>query len=308
MTTLAAHSSAGLFQRASVAFDEQPDYELARQAAPAFLLQFEGLLRVVPDDEEVLFSASKAWSSYAFGFIEDEMLAAEDRADSESADRLRARARQMYLRGRELGLRLLERRAPGLRAALGADPDRLKAFLGRELTSPADAPALFWTGYAWGGAIDISRDDPSLLVDLPLARVLVERSAELDEAYYQAGAHTFLGYEAAARSAALGGEPESGRRHFERALALTRRSALMVQMNYARSFAIQTQRRELFVSLLKEVISAPGDGNEAARLSNEVARRRAQRLLGHVDELFAPVDPPSPTAAGLPSLDSGVDP
>src|SRR6185295_14088712 len=41
MTTLAAHSSAGLFQRASVAFDEQPDYELARQAAPAFLLQFE---------------------------------------------------------------------------------------------------------------------------------------------------------------------------------------------------------------------------------------------------------------------------
>jgi hypothetical protein len=156
MTTLTAHSSAGLFRRASVAFDEQFDYELARQAAPAFILQFEGVLRVVPDDEDVLFSACKAWSSYAFGFIEDDMQAAEARGDLDEADRLRVRARRMYLRARDLGLRLLEQMESGAQAATHAGPDSLRKFVEHGFDDSSDAPALFWTGYAWGVAIEIS--------------------------------------------------------------------------------------------------------------------------------------------------------
>jgi hypothetical protein len=297
MTTLTAHSSAGLFRRASVAFDEQPDYELARQAAPAFILQFEGVLRVVPDDEDVLFSACKSWSSYAFGFIEDEMQTAEARGDLEEAERLRVRARRMYLRARDLGLRLLDQMTTGTSAATRAGPERLQKFLNDEFADPDDAPALFWTGYAWGAAIDISRDDPALLADLALARVLVERSVELDESYQHAAGHTFLGYDNSIFSPALGGDPEGGRQHFERALTLTKRKALMVQLNYARSYAAQTQRRDLFVSLLNEVVSAPNEDEDPNRLANEVARRRALRLLGRVDELFPPpLVPPEPVA------------
>jgi TRAP transporter T-component len=288
MTTLTAHSSAGLFRRASVAFDEQFDYELARQAAPGFILQFEGVLRVVPEDQDVLFSACKAWSSYAFAFIEDEMLAAEARGDLVEADRQRARARRMYARARELGLRLLEQIAPGTLAATKAGPAALARFLKQELKEPAAASALFWTGYAWGVEIDISRDDPSLVADLELTRVLVERSVELDEQYQQAGGHTFLGYDAAILSPALGGNPESGRQHFERALSLTGRKALLVQVNFARSYAAQTQQRELFVSLLNEVLAAPDGEGDESRLANQVARRRAERLIAQVDELFPP--------------------
>jgi len=296
MTSLAARSSAGLFRRASVAFDEQFDYELARQAAPAFLLQFEGLLRVVPDDEDVLFSASKAWSSYAFGFIENDLLAAEARGAQAEADLFRDRARRMYARAREVGLRLLERMAPGLGAATRAGPERLSQFVRRELDDPADAPALFWTGNAWGLQIDISRDDPALVADLALPRILVQRSVELDESYQQAAGHTFLGYDASILSPALGGDPERGREHFERALALTRRDALLVQLNYARSYATQTQRRDLFAALLDEVVSAPERGADESRLANQVACRRAQQLLDQIDELF-----PAPIAAGQPA-------
>jgi hypothetical protein len=298
MTTLTAHSSAGLFRRASVAFDEQADYELARQAAPAFILQFEGVLRVVPDDEDLLFTACKSWSSYAFGFIEDEMQAAEARGDLEDAERLRRRARRMYLRARDLGLRLLEQMAPGAQAATRAGPDSLGRFVEREFDDTDDAPALFWTGYAWGVAIDISRDDPALVADLELARVLVERSVKLDEAYQHAAGHTFLGYDNSILSPALGGDPEGGKQHFERALTLTGRKALMVQLNYARSYAAQTQRRDLFVSLLNEVVSAPEDDADPNRLANEVARRRAQRLLAHLDDLFPPaIAPEEPVAS-----------
>ncbi|MEO8179867.1 MAG: TRAP transporter TatT component family protein [Deltaproteobacteria bacterium] len=302
MTSLAARSSAGLFRRASVAFDEQSDYELARQAAPAFILQFEGLLRVVPDDEDVLFSASKAWSSYAFGFIEDEMLAAEARREQADADLLRTRARRMYARARELGLQLLERMAPGMRAATRAGPEPLSQFVRREFDDATDAPALFWTGVAWGQQIDISRDDPALIADLALPRVLVQRSVDLDESYQQAAGHTFLGYDASILSPALGGDPELGREHFERALALTRRDALLVQLNYARSYATQTQRRELFAALLNEVVTAPDRGSDGNALANQVARRRAQHLLDQIDELFpAAIAPGQPAAPGRES-------
>jgi hypothetical protein len=297
MTTLTAHSSASLFRRASVAFDEQSDYELARQAAPAFILQFEGVLRVVPDDEDVLFSACKSWSSYAFGFIEDEMQAAEARGDLDEAERQRVRARRMYLRARDLGLRLLDQMTSGTSAATRAGPESLEKFLETEFEDGDDAPALFWTGYAWGAAIDISRDDPALVADLPLARVLVERSVDLDESYQHAAGHTFLGYDDSVFSPALGGDPESGRQHFERALTLTKRKALMVQLNYARSYAAQTQRRDLFVSLLNEVVSAPSEEADPNRLANEVARRRALHLLGRVDDLFPPpIVPAEPIA------------
>jgi hypothetical protein len=297
MTTFTAHSSAKLFRRASVAFDEQPDYELAREAAPALILQLEGVLRVVPDDRDLLFSTSKSWASYAFGFVEDDLQAAEARGDLEEADRLRARARRMYLRARDLGLELLEQMAPGAQAAAKAGPESLAKFASAEFDDAEDAPALLWTGNAWGAAIDISRDDPTLLADKELARVLVERSVELDESYQFASGHAFLGYDRAILSPALGGEPEEGKKHFERALWLTKRKALLVQLNYARSYAAQTQRRDLYVSLLNEIVTTPDDDAGPSRLANEVARRRARRLLEHVDELFPPaLTPEQPVA------------
>jgi hypothetical protein len=102
------------------------------------------------------------------------------------------------------------------------------------------------------------------VADLELARILVERSVQLDESYQQAAGHTFLGYDDSILSPALGGNPDGGRQHFERALTLTERKALLVQVNYARSYAAQTQSRDLFVSLLNEVVSAPDD-EEARR-------------------------------------------
>lgn len=297
MTTFTAHSSAKLFRRASVAFDEQPDYEIARQAAPALILQLEGVLRVVPDDRDLLFSASKSWSSYAFAFIEDDMLAAEARGDLEEADRLRARARRIYLRARDLGLTLLEQMAPGARAAAQAGPDSLEKFVKAEFEDADDAPALLWTGNAWGAAIDISRDDPALVADKELTVILVERSVQLDESYMFASGHTFLGYDHAILSPALGGDPEAGRKHFERALELTKRKALLVQLNYARSYAAQTQSRDLYVSLLNEVIAAPDEDADPSRLANEVARRRARRLLERVDDMFPPSTTPEQPVA-----------
>src|SRR5215471_2830227 len=286
MTKLAATSTADVFHQAAPAFDEQLDYDFAKQAAPGSIMQLEGVLRVLPDNELLLFDACKSWTSYAFGFVEEEMEIAAERGDLQTADHQRARAQRMHLRARDLGRRLLERKSSGFQQAAQRGPDALRAFLAEHFRDRADAPALLFTGFAWGAAIDISRDDPALVADLPIARVLVERSVELDESCENANGLAFLRYVDASTSEAMGGHPEAGKKRFERALALTRHKALMVQMNFARSYAIEKQNRALFLALLQEVAKTGPDVNPSSRLTNEVARRRAVRLLRRVDELF----------------------
>lgn len=285
MTELAVDTQARVMERAVPVLDEQTDVEVARAAAPAALLQVEGLLRVAPDDERLLLLATRGWASYAYAFVEDEKESAELEGDLERAERERARARAMYLAAKGFGARLLRELAPGFDAALQRDPEALERFLAAEFDEASAAAALFWTGYAWGSAIGVSRDDPALIADLPLAAALVERSVALDERYYHAAGHVFLGVLHSSRGVSAGGDPARGKRHFERALELTQHQALMVQLNYARYYAVQAQDRALFTRLLGEVAGSQAGPAELS-LPNTVARRRAERLLGHVDRLI----------------------
>jgi hypothetical protein len=287
MTELAVDTQSEIMERAAPVLDEQTDVEIARAAAPAALVQIEGLLRIDPDNERLLLLGTRGWASYAYAFVEDEKERAELDGDLARADRERARARTMYLAAKGLGVRLLRRLVPDFESALGRDPEALQRFLTSAFSDPASAPALFWTGYAWGAAIGVARDDPELLADLPIAQALVERSVALDERYYYAAGHVFLGVVHSSRSESVGGDPERGRTHFERALVLTERRALMVQMNYARYYAVQKQDRALFSSLMREVTSeAPASAAPELALANALARRRAERLLARVDRLI----------------------
>ena len=60
----------------------------------------------------------------------------------------------------------------------------------------------------------------------------------------------------------------------------------MVQMSMARYYAVNVGDHELYRELLQEVLDA-GDVLPEARLSNAIARRRAQRYLDHIDLYFS---------------------
>lgn len=305
ITQMAVETQADVMELASPVVEAQVDYEFARAAAPANLLQLEGLLRVKPTSAALLLLTARSWASYAYAFVEDEMLTAELAGEIERADHQRARARAMYLRAQELGLRRLEAEAPGVRASARKDPEQLRELLAKDFADEEWAPVLFWTGYAWGSAINLSRDDPALLADLPFATVLVEQSLALDERYFNAAAHVFLGVASASRGASVGGDPQGGKKHFERALSLTNREALMVQLNYAQSYAVQMQDRRLFDALLDEVTRETPLPGTPVSLANVLAQRRAQRLREQADELILP--PPIPGSSGPPSPDAQTE-
>jgi hypothetical protein len=173
----------------------------------------------------------------------------------------------------------------GIDDALRAGDAPLRAYLESHYTSPEDAALCFWAGYGWASAIGVSDGDPELVIDLPVARALIERSAALDESYFHYGALLFLGATSSALPADLGGDPARGRDLFERALTATDRHFFPVQLTYARMYAVTIGDRALFIALLREIIDG-GDPDPHTRLANRLARRRAIRLLRRVDELF----------------------
>ncbi len=284
-SAFAAHGAGRMIARGSGAVQEHWDYEFAKEAIPAAILRLEGIHEVVPDDELVMLQLVRAYSAYGFAFLEEDMELAEQAGDYEVSDRESARALQVYERALRVAKRLLRSIDDGFDDALRGGARPFRAWVDATFDSSEDAEVLFWCAYAWSLYIRRGTEDPSVVIDLPFARALAERSVALDPEYFNAGALTLLATMDASVGPELGGNPDRARQNFERALRLTHRHALTVQLNFAQTYAVMTQRRELFERLLEEVIDS-GDVLPEARFANKVAQRRAARLLRRTSELF----------------------
>lgn len=285
VTSLAADATASFMSEASPAVRAYFDYETAGYAAANGLVQLEGLHRVTPDHERLTIAMVQAYIAYAFGWVMDKQEEAQLDGRYEEADRQQARAFWMYNRARDLVLRLMRGRDPGIDDVLKKDPDELKRYLAAHYTDrEEDIELVFWCAIAWGSSIT---NAPSLdaVIDLPMVKTLALHAIALDERYENAGALALLGGIEASIPEQLGGDWKKGRAYFERALSLTGRRNQLHHINYARIYAVNAQDRGLFESLMREVVAAKDLGDEV-RMSNKVARRRAERYLSRIDDLF----------------------
>lgn len=283
-TGILVGSQSGLMLQASPATNAHWDYDVVGDALPFSLVQLEGMHYLVPGNEDVLVLLPRAYTSYAYGWIEDEV-ERTNQLDFPRIEYLNGRARNMYLRARNLAFTRIRMNHDGFDEAKDGGIEGFQRWLQEECDDEEDAEMLFWAGYAWGSAINVSRDDPMMIADLSFARALVERSKALDETYFNGAATTFLAVVNSSIPASLGGDQEQGRALFERALELTGRHFFLVQFQYARTYAVQTQNRELFDQLLNEILTAEDQGNDY-RLPNKIAIRRALRLRDQASELF----------------------
>jgi tetratricopeptide (TPR) repeat protein len=271
-----ADSTAGLFTRAAPAFEEYWDYDLAGEAMPATIVQFEGILRVVPDNEAILSQLAQAYVAYAYGWIEADVEALEFEGEYEAANTQRRRTRTMYLRALDLTRHRIRLYNEDIDLAVKGTVDDLENWLEGAFVEKADAQMLLWHGYAWGSYINAAKDD------IEYAKAFVTRSIELDPDYYNAAGYTFMGVAIASEMAS---DMEESKAYFEKALAATERRALQAQVNMARHYAVKECDRELFDKLLEEVMDAH-DPLPEARLANRLARQRAELYIANADQLF----------------------
>jgi hypothetical protein len=262
-------------RKAAGAFDTIGDYDLARAAASAGLVQFEGMHQLAPDNEDALFMLAKGWVGYGYAFAEDDYEAAVDAMSESLAQYHQQRAIMAYDRALFYGLELLNRHADGFDTAQ-RDVETLRPWLEKNFTNAEDAEILFWTGYAWLARVNIDKENVRQVSRVWIGVEMLERANALDPAYMRYGASLAI---AAYHSRSGMADTAKAKAIFEDVIAKTQRKALLALVNYASRYGCLKQDRSLYEKTLQEVVNAQ-DPDPTNRLQNAVAKRRARRYLG----------------------------
>ena len=261
-------------------FATDDDPELVKSAVPFSLKLMESLLQESPEHRGLLLAASSGFTQYAYAFVQQEADELEVR-DYAGAQVMRQRAKRLYLRARDYGLRGLEVRQKGVRAALAIDPRRALLGLKKE-----DAPQLYWTAAAWAAAIALGKDDPALIAEVPQMEALIDRAAALDESWGEGAIHSFLITYEMSRQGVAGDAAARSLRQFDRAVELAGGRQAGPFVNFAEAVCVEQQDFRQFEALLQRALAVDADAHPELRLANLVMQRRARWLLSRKDDLF----------------------
>lgn len=260
------------------AADNDPD--LVRDASPFSLKMMESLLAENPRHRGLLLAAARGFTQYAYAYVQqaaDEM----EETDVAMAYAERDRARRLYLRARDYGLRGLALEQPDFFVQLRADP---QAAVNR--VKPEDVALLYWTGAAWAAAIAAGKDDPYLVADLPAVEALMMRAYAIDETFDSGALHVFLISYEMSRSAVSKDASQKAEEHFRRAVELSSGLQAAPYVALAESVMVQEQRRDEFAQLLNRALEVDIDKRPDWRLANLIMQRRARWLLAQTDQYF----------------------
>ena len=244
----------------------QNDPETVRAGAPAFMLLLDGFIADNPRQRDLLRGGADLYGVYATVFVED-----RDRAQRLARKSLDYARAALCAKGS---------------AACGQLDQHYADFTGSVGDfGKDDIGYLFSFAAAWANWIHLNRDDWMLMADLAKVNALMHRVVELDPAWKLGRAQLYLGVINSQLPAALGGLPEHGREHFEKALASSAGRDLAGKVEYARHYARLVFDQDLHDRLLREVLAADPVFTDLT-LSNVIAQQQARQLLESSNEYF----------------------
>lgn len=251
-----------------LALYEETDLKLAEQAMASDIKLLEGMVKGDPENEHLLILTSQALAGYAMGFAEDE--------EPE-------RAKVFYLRARDYGLRVLHQNDSFAEADTGSLDDYHLAVKNLDKDY---LDALFWTGFAWAGWINLSIDNPRAMIDLTKVQILMERVLEIDETYFHGATHLFFGSIWGLKPPMLGGDTEKAKEHFEKNLQITNSKFLLTYVYYALYYAAKVLDEDLFNSFVVKIEETPADVLPGYQLLNMIAKKKVTYLKTFGEEWF----------------------
>ncbi len=257
------------------------DPQLIRDAVPFSLKFMESILAATPRHVGLLTTLAQSFTEYGYAFIQSDAFYQDDR-DYEKTKELNHRAKNLYVRARDYGLRGLDVRHDHFSDLLRKDPKAAVVKANKD-----DLDLLYWTGLSWMAAIAIGKDDPELVSDVPQAEALIYRAYELNPDYDHGALHDFLITYEGGKPAMMGGSAKKAKEHFDRALELNHGQSASTYVNYAEAVDEKEQNREEFEDMLNKALAIDPDKNPPTRLVNLITQKRARWLLAHEDTLFA---------------------
>lgn len=244
----------------------QDDPETVRQGVPAYLIMLDSLVLQSPNDAAILQASASLHSAYAGLFAQNPL----------QAKRLSSKARQQSRKA-------LCKRLPTICDHDGGPLSEFQTSLAE--VNAKDIAYLYTYGSAWATWMQANKGDWNAVADLPRVEAIMMRIVAIDESYEWGRAHLYLGVINSQLPATLGGQPEKGRVHFEKAIALSGGQDLIAKVELARNYARLVFDKTLHDQLLNEVLTTPTTIS-ALTLSNTLAREAASELLATSAEYF----------------------
>lgn len=264
---LSACSVTQLPDNLSRAMLNQDDPEVVADGAPAYLLMLDALILTYPENERFLLAGAQLYGAYAGVFAQDEQQA------QTMADKALTYARRALCEYDEDACVLVDGPADELAQGLSLEYDA------------DDIDILYAYGAAWAGWIQANTSDWNAIAQVSKVKSLMEWVASYDESYDNATVQVYLGVLNTQLPPSVGGKPDIGKAHFEKAIELSEGQHLMAKVMYAKQYARLMFEQELHDSLLNDVINADPTADRLT-LINRLAQRQAQTLLAESADYF----------------------
>jgi predicted anti-sigma-YlaC factor YlaD len=289
---LATNKLADTLADSGTTYAADDDPELVGAALPFSLKLMESVLASAPTHRGLLAATSAGFSQYAFAWVQQE----GDELALDDSDRAWVewnRARKLYLRARDYGLRGLDVALPGFSTELRSDHAAAV-----QRATAAEADLLYWTAVSWAAAVSLGKDDPALVADLPTVAALIDRALAVDEDWDRGAIHAFLISFGMARPDVEGDRVAMVKRHFDRAIELSQGHAAGPWLAWAESVCIPQEDHGCFVNALQAALRIDPSAEPSSRLVNTLMQRRAHWLLAHSDRWILPPLPDEPAGEG----------
>ena len=242
----------------------QPDPEIVRTGAPAYLLLLDSMIAATPSDQNLLISAARLYGAYSSGLVTEEI-----------------RKKKLAKQAMDYASRAF---CPNNEVVCTAKDQPYEVFDKAVANmDTSDLEALFTYTASWLGSIEANREDWNAIADLPKVELLLQRVTETDPEFSYGRAQLYLAMLRTLLPATMGGKPEQGKKHFELAIKYSEENDLMAKVAYAKRYARLVYDQQLHDRLLQEVLDADPE-YPGLTLSNVLAQQQARMLLK--DEYF----------------------
>lgn len=262
-------------------FTRDNDPELVGDALPFTIKLYETLMESLPNHAGLRLQTGSLYIMYANAFLQNpaDMMTDEEMPKEEF---LLKRAKNLYLRGRDIILEAVNKKYPGFLKALNAKEfDRALSPMKKE-----DVPFLYWSAAGWLGAFAIDPFDMKLGMTVPRAAAIMDRVLRLDPDYGNGAIHDFYVLYYGSMPDYMGGDFNKAREHYRKAVDASGGKSTSPHLSLATTVAVKEQNVTEFKALLQKVLEINTDDDPDNRLLNTLNQRKAQWLLEHVEDYF----------------------
>ncbi len=258
--------TSGLADDLTTAVLSSEDIKVVEEGLPSYLILVDSFVQGDQPSADLLLGAAVLNGSYATAFVEDA-----------------SRQKHFALKAFDYAQQATCMKIANLCAAKKQD---FKDFESRvQSIKLKDIETLYVFGTSWATYIQTHSDDWEAVAELSHVKVLMQHVLDLDETHEQGASHMYMGVFETLFPPSMGGKPEKGREHFERAITLSEGRNLYAKVLLAESYARLVYDRELHDRLVEEILnSSPKAGDFT--LQNILAQQLAEELKNSADEYF----------------------